>query len=69
MVLSTLAISQFPLTAVYIAVLRWYKKNVMAGVKDLGIQGETVSRSSPETRLALNALLVVSAWAHVHLLF
>ena len=42
---------------------------MVAGVKDLGVQGETVSRSSPETWLALSALLVVNAWVHVHSLF
>ena len=52
-----------------LAVPRWYKKNVLADVKVLGVQGETVSRSSPETRLALSALLVVSAWARVRSLF
>ena len=39
-----------------LAVLRWYEKNMVAGVKDLGILGETVRRSSPETWLALSAL-------------
>ena len=52
-----------------LAVPRWYKRNVLAGIKVLGVQGETVSRSSPETRLALSALLVVSAWARVLSLF
>ena len=48
-----------------LAVPRWYKRNVLADVKVLGVQGETVSQSSPEARLALSALLVVSAWARV----
>ena len=50
------------------AVPRWYKRNVLAGVRVLGTQGETVSRSSPETPFVLSALLkiVVSALAHVH---
>ena len=52
-----------------LAVPGWYKKNVLAGVKVLGVQGETVSRSSPETQLALSALLVISAWVRVHSLF
>ena len=52
-----------------LALPRWYEKNVLAGVKVLGVQGETVSCSSPETRLALSALLVVSAWARVRSLF
>ena len=34
---------------------------MVAGVKDLGVQGETASRSSPNLRLALSALLVVNA--------
>ena len=42
------------------------KKNVVAaGIKGLGVLGKTISHSSPETRLALSALLVVSAWARV----
>ena len=45
------------------AVPRRYKKDVVAGVIDLGVQGKTVSRSSPE------AWLAVSAWARVHSLF
>ena len=52
-----------------LVVPRWYKKNILAGVKVLDIQGEIVSRSSPETQLALSALLVVSARARVHSLF
>ena len=52
-----------------LAVPRWYKRNVLASIKVLGVQGETVSRSSPETRLVLSALLVVSAWARVRSLF
>lgn len=63
---SALAVSDF---FEELAVPRWYKKNVLADVKVLGVQGETVSRSSPETRLALSALLVVSAWARVRSLF
>ena len=43
-----------------LAVPRW---NVVAGVKDLGVLGERVSRSSPETQLALIVLLMVSACA------
>ena len=52
-----------------LVVPRYYKKNVLVGVKVLGVLGETVSRPSPETRLALNVLLVVSAWARVCSLF
>ena len=52
-----------------LSVPRWYKKNMLAGVKDLGVQGETVSHSFPEKQLALSSLLVASARAHVRLLF
>ena len=52
-----------------LVVPQWYKENVVTDVKDLGVLGETVSCSSLETWLALSALLVVSAWAHVCYLF
>ena len=53
-----------------LAVLQWYEKNMVAGVKDLGIQGETVSCcSSPEMQPPLSAMLVVIAWVHVRSLF
>ena len=52
-----------------LAVPQLYKRNVQASVKVLDIQDETVNHSSPETRLALSALLVVSAGARVRLLF
>ena len=55
--------------SIQLAVPRRYKKDMLAGVKVLGAQGESVSRSSPEMRLALSALLVISAWARLRSLF
>ena len=57
-VLSVLAVSNSPEQLV---MPQWLEMNVVSCVKNLGIQGETVSLSSPETQLSLSVLFVVSA--------
>ena len=52
-VLSVLVVSNSPEQLV---MPQWYEMNVVSCVKDLGIQGETVSPFSPETQLSLRVV-------------
>jgi hypothetical protein len=49
-----------------LAVTQWHKQNMVAGVKDLSVQGKTVSQYSPEMRQAISALLVVSTYMYMY---